>query len=78
MFQLFRSLSRQQLVLRQLPAFLVSFVIAALFYKFGSFAIECLAFLATWALVDFAIGLLLRDNARPESDRSAANSRIRS
>ena len=52
MFQLFKFLSAQQLVLQQLPVFLISFGIAAFFYKFGSFAIECIAFLATWAVLD--------------------------
>lgn len=61
MFQLVKYLSTQQLVLRQLPLFIVSFVIAALFYKFGSFALECLAFLATWAVLDFIVGLFVRD-----------------
>jgi hypothetical protein len=30
----------------------VAFAIAAVFYRFGSFALECLAFLATWALLE--------------------------
>jgi hypothetical protein len=46
-YQLLASISTQDLALRQGPAFAVSFVIASLFYKFGSFALECLAFLAT-------------------------------
>ena len=29
-----------------------AFAIAAIFYRFGSFALECLAFLATWALLE--------------------------
>lgn len=29
-----------------------AFAIATVFYKFGSFALECLAFLATWSLID--------------------------
>lgn len=65
MFLLFRFLSRQQLVLRQLPAFLVSFVIAAFFYKFGSFAIECIAFLATWAALDLVSDWLFSKGKRP-------------
>lgn len=52
MFQLFKFLSAQQLVLQQLPVLLISFAVAALLYKFGSFAIECIAFLATWAVLD--------------------------
>jgi hypothetical protein len=35
-------------VLREAPAFGASFLIAELFYKFHSFALETGAFLATW------------------------------
>lgn len=73
MYQLFRFLSTQQLVIRQLPAFLVSFALAALFYKFGSFAIECIAFLATWAVLDYLAGFLFRGEAKhsgPSRQRS--------
>lgn len=59
MFQLFKFLSMQQLALQQLPVFLISFMIAAFFYKFGSFAIECVAFLATWAVLDFIADKLI-------------------
>jgi uncharacterized membrane protein YgcG len=30
----------------------IAFAIASVFFKFGSFALECLAFLATWTLID--------------------------
>jgi hypothetical protein len=58
-FQFFYYLSKQDLALRQLPAFSISFVIASLFYRFGSFALECLAFLATWFVVDAVAQLLV-------------------
>lgn len=73
MYQLFRFLSTQQLFIRQLPTFLVSFALAALFYKFGSFAIECIAFLLTWAALDYVAGFLFRDEAKrpgPSKQRS--------
>jgi hypothetical protein len=34
------------------PSAAVSIVIAELFYKFHSFTLECVAFLATWYVVD--------------------------
>jgi hypothetical protein len=44
---------------RQLPIILISFGIAEFYpYKFGSFAIECLAFLATWLVIDFIFEIL--------------------
>jgi hypothetical protein len=33
---------------REAPAFVMSFLVAEVFYKFHSFTLECLAFLATW------------------------------
>ncbi|CAH0137125.1 hypothetical protein SRABI26_00381 [Arthrobacter sp. Bi26] len=65
MFQLFKSLSAQQLVLQQLPVFLISFFIAAFFYKFGSFAIECIAFLTTWAALDLVSDCLFSKGKKP-------------
>ena len=60
MFQLLQSIGSHQLFLRQLPLLIVSFGIASLFYKFGSFALECLAFLATWFLLDVLVqGIML-------------------
>ena len=59
MFQLLMTVGRQDLAVRQAPAFLLSFVLASLFYKFGSFAVECLAFLATWFVIDAVAQLVL-------------------
>ena len=59
MFQLIVLIRKQDLARRQLPIFLVSFAIASLFYKFGSFALECIAFLATWFVIDAAIQLII-------------------
>jgi hypothetical protein len=67
-FQLLRTLSATDLAARQAPVFAVSFLLASFLYKFGSFALEAVAFLATWfvldALVDAARAGLRR--VRPE------------
>lgn len=46
-----------------------AFAIATFFYKFGSFALECLAFLATWSLIDLPAQWLAGrlKPARPEA-----------
>ena len=54
MYGYLRSQPVKDLVIREAPVFLTAFVIAELFYKFHSFTLECLAFLATW----FALGAL--------------------
>jgi hypothetical protein len=58
MYQLVTSIPVRRLLVEQLPAVLVSMVIAELFYKFHSFTLETIAFLATWFVVD-GIGVAL-------------------
>jgi hypothetical protein len=55
MHKFIASMSSREIFLEQLPAFGVSLITAELFYKFHSFTLECLAFLATWYLVDLLI-----------------------
>jgi hypothetical protein len=55
MYQLLRTISRHDLFARQVPALVIAFVVASLFYKWGSFALECLGFLATWFGIDLAL-----------------------
>jgi len=54
MHRLICSSSLRQLLILETPALLLSLLIAETFYKFGSFTLECLAFLPTW----YAISLL--------------------
>ena len=44
---------------QEAPAFLISFVIAELFYKFHSFTLECAAFLITWYALSWVQSLIL-------------------
>ena len=55
MYTLVRELWGRRLFIEQLPALVAAFVIADVFYKFGSFALECAAFLVTWAVIDALI-----------------------
>ena len=52
MYTLLRTLPFRDILLEQLPAFGISFIIAEAFYKFHSFTLECIAFLATWYAID--------------------------
>jgi len=74
MYQLLRSLSTQALVRDQLPVFLISFIIASVFYKFGKyflfgfklgFAAECVAFLATWYVLDLVYSTVVKPRFFP-------------
>jgi len=46
--------------LEQLPAAAGALIVAEIFYKFGSFSLECLAFLATWYAFDLVLSLFRR------------------
>jgi hypothetical protein len=58
MFSLVKELGVQVALKREAAPFLVAFLIAEFFYKFHSFTLECLAFLATWFLLSFLQALL--------------------
>ncbi|GEM_PF-407332 len=60
MYKFIRFVGTRELFLKQLPTLTVSLVMAELFYKFHSFILECLAFLATWYLLDLLISLVLK------------------
>ena len=55
MIDLLRSLRIHAAYGRRLLGFLPAFVIAELFYKFHSFALECIAFLLTWLVLDVLV-----------------------
>jgi len=61
MYTLFRTTPLRTLLALQAPAILISFVIAEFFYKFHSFTLETLAFLATWFVVD-ALATTVRES----------------
>lgn len=65
MFQLVHSLTASELFKRQLPAFLLAFLIAEFLYKFHSFALECIAFLATWYVLDAILHAVLPRKSTP-------------
>ena len=55
MYTLIRSIPVSRLLLEQLPAAGGALIVAEAFYKFHSFALECVAFLATWFGFDLLI-----------------------
>jgi len=67
MYTLMRAIPKRQLLLEQVPVLGGSLVIAELFYKFGSFTLECVAFLATWFVLDALLRFAL--DSRGQADR---------
>ena len=70
MFQLIKALGAQVALARQLPIMGTSFLIAAVFYKFHNFALECIAFLVTWFVIDAVVQGVLHLLARPATQNS--------
>lgn len=64
MYTLLRASGIKSALVAELPGFLVAFIIAQLFYKFGSFGLELVAFMCTWWLATFIKELVLRSFGR--------------
>ncbi len=58
MYTLIHSLPIRRTLSEQMPAVLSALIIAELLYKFHSFTLEALAFLATWYVTDMCISYL--------------------
>lgn len=65
MYSLMRTTPSRTLLTRQLPTFAASLVVAEMFYKFGSFSVEAIAFLGTWYLLDYGIQRLRAASSPP-------------
>lgn len=66
-YTLLRTSGIKSALIAELPGFLISFLIAHLFYKFGSFGLELVAFLGTWWLATCLKELVLRSFGRTSS-----------
>ena len=64
MFSLIKAIGLKKLLATEAPAFLLSLILAETVYKFGSFILECLAFLVTWGIVSYLVNgvLAMRKN----------------
>lgn len=70
MYRFLRNTPPADLVAVHGPAFIAAFLVAEAFYKFHSFTLECLAFLATWFVFDAAAtGLRTLVSGRGGRDR---------
>jgi hypothetical protein len=60
MYKFIKSMTTREILVEQVPPMTLSLLIAEMFYKFHSFTLECLAFLATWYLLDLLISLVFK------------------
>jgi len=50
MYKFIKTVGVKRFLATEMPAFGIALMLAEMFYKFGSFILECGAFLATWYL----------------------------
>lgn len=55
MLEFLRTLRARSDVAVRLPGLVLAFLIAEVFYRFHSFALECGAFLLTWLVLDLLV-----------------------
>lgn len=55
MFSLLKTIGLKKLFTAEMPSFLLSIVLAETVYKFGSFILECFAFLLTWGIGSYLL-----------------------
>lgn len=67
MYALLRRVGIREGVLIEAPSLALSLIVAEFFYKFHSFTLECLAFLATWLAVSSFVRLCSRGWSGVES-----------
>jgi hypothetical protein len=65
MFSLIKDLGVRVAAKQEAVPFLIAFAIAESFFKFKSFALECLAFLAVWCVLSFLQSLVFPHRVRP-------------
>lgn len=73
MYTLIRSRPLKSFLGEQLPVLVASLAIAELFYKFGSFLLECIAFLATWYVLDLVRELVFAMLKKRSADTSGTS-----
>jgi len=55
MYTLSKTVPARRVVLEQAPLALMAVGVSEVLYRFHSFTLECLAFLATWYALDWAV-----------------------
>jgi hypothetical protein len=67
MFSLINDLGLRLAMKQEAVPFLSAFAMAEFFFKFGSFALECIAFLAVWFVLSFLQSLLVSFDGKQKS-----------
>jgi hypothetical protein len=67
LFSLIKDLGLRVAAKQEAVPFLIAFAIAEFFFKFKSFALECLAFLAVWYVLSFVQSLVFPHVRQPRT-----------
>jgi hypothetical protein len=70
MREVIRTYGTHPALVREGPPGVAALIVAELFYKFHSFALECLAFLATWYVFSAVYGLFVHPRRASSVPRS--------
>ena len=65
MYAALRHLTLREILTTEGPSLAAALVIAELFYKFGSFSLECVAFLVTWLVLSAFLRVIVLKRAAP-------------
>jgi hypothetical protein len=58
MYTLLRQVRPRSWLLLEAPSLGISLILAEIFFKFHSFSLECIAFLATWCMISSGAAFL--------------------
>ena len=58
MYTFFKTHGSSKFLVTEVPALWLALILSELAYKFGSFMVECIAFLVTWYVIGFVIDQL--------------------
>ncbi|MCA3468710.1 MAG: hypothetical protein IOD03_22410 [Methylocystis sp.] len=64
MYSLVKHNGLRHILERELLPFVIALVIAQVYFKWGSFALELVGFIATWLVLGFVVERLLRATGR--------------
>ena len=68
MHQMIKSQGLRRFLIKEAPSGLLALLVAELFYKFHSFVLECIGFLATWYVLSLVIDVITRSFSRSDAD----------
>ena len=70
MYTILKNFRSREVQLAEIPSFIISFIVAELFYKLHSFTLETICFLATWFVLSMVGAFVLDWFKQPELEQA--------